>query len=385
MIQPHLVVTNVCQAARAQLALNGNAATLCPSHTAVQHLVRWWCIPKTLVAPQAATDAGVSRWPGIEAAPQHSVGVGALECKGTHTSGRQEARLLEQRLQHSCSCLPQDVRRQLAGGPQLSQRADHIRVDCCQSCDGVAALGSQLCVRMHHTNAACRRLRVAITRLGGTEAQRQAATPQHCGGSTNFNGVAQGSACKEGWAKNRFNSVLSSSKAHINHPFYQGGGNVPPTSAVHLQGADVARDEASGLQCAPDHALLRRAVGRGQAAAAAILVHKRAMQHNATRAHERGWRGWVKGSQAEHDAGLSPHVAIGRGIQGLAATVKREHACGWAGRSGTGDFVLRIMHGRPCWLVNQDDAPMQSRVYMTLTSCLSRGGGALSEHQVHSR
>ena len=194
-ICPHLVIANVRQAGAAELALDSNAAALGLDDTVLQHVVLRGCIPEALVVPQAVLLVGTSRRAGIETVPQHRVGIGALERKSAHTRGCLQACLLGQRLHDRCGCLSQDVGRQLASWLELSQRADHVRVDCCERCDGVADLGCQLRCCMHQTNAAGCRLGMAKLRLGRTEAQRQAATPQHCRGGAHFNGVAPGGTC----------------------------------------------------------------------------------------------------------------------------------------------------------------------------------------------
>ena len=80
---------------------------------------------------------------------------------------------------------------------------------------------------------------------------------------------------------------------------------------MHLQPADVGGQQASRLQRAANHALLRWAVGRRQAAAAPVLVNKCAQQYDAraaARASARVCR--LGGRQVQHNARLGSHVAI---------------------------------------------------------------------------
>ena len=52
-----------------------------------------------------------------------------------------------------------------------------------------------------------------------------------------------------------------------------------PTCAVHAQDRHISWSAAGVRQCLPQHRLLRRPIGCGEAAGPPILVHGRACQH----------------------------------------------------------------------------------------------------------
>jgi hypothetical protein len=93
---------------------------------------------------------------------------------------------------------------------------------------------------------------------------------------------------------------------------------------MHLKQTDVGRAEAGRCQGRPHYLLLRRAVGRREAAAAAILVDGAAGQEGEGGSGLRGFesRG---GDEKHHPGRLCAHVAVCRGVQGLAAAVGRQH------------------------------------------------------------
>ena len=122
----------------------------------------------------------------------------------------------------------------------------------------------------------------------GSQRERPpAAVNQHSRGGPHFNGVSQGGA-----------------------------------GAVHLQVGDVSCRQASKCQAGPHHLLLAGPVGRRQAAAAPILVHR-------TSAEQRQCAVLACSARRLQQQGsdcLAAHIAVGRGIQRLAAAVCRQHA-----------------------------------------------------------
>ena len=94
--------------------------------------------------------------------------------------------------------------------------------------------------------------------------------------------------------------------------------------AVRLHVGDLVRRDAGVGQRLADHRLLRGAARRGEAAAAAVLVHRAAADHG-EHAVAVGLR---VGQALEHDhpATLAAHVAVRRRVERLAAAVGREHA-----------------------------------------------------------
>ena len=88
---------------------------------------------------------------------------------------------------------------------------------------------------------------------------------------------------------------------------------------VHRLGGDPGAGERL-----PDHFLLRRAVRDREARARPVLVHRRTEQHAedpvavALRVRQT--------LQHDHPAALTPHVAVGRRVERLAAPVGRQHS-----------------------------------------------------------
>ena len=91
--------------------------------------------------------------------------------------------------------------------------------------------------------------------------------------------------------------------------------------AVHLQALHTLGGAGRHAERATEQRLLRGAVGRGEHAGAAVLVHRsRAHQSRGSQRHGAQQR------QAGRDARLAARVAVRRRVQRLAATVGGEHA-----------------------------------------------------------
>ena len=94
--------------------------------------------------------------------------------------------------------------------------------------------------------------------------------------------------------------------------------------SVRLDVAHLVRRQPRVLERQPDHGLLGRAAGDGEAAAAPVLV-ERGPAHDREDAVAVGLR--VGEALEDHDtAALTPPVAVRRGVERLAASVRREHA-----------------------------------------------------------
>ena len=94
--------------------------------------------------------------------------------------------------------------------------------------------------------------------------------------------------------------------------------------AVRLHVVHVSRLDAGPLQRRLDHPLLRRAAGHGQARARAVLVQSRGADN---RPDPIAVRLRLGQTFQHHDAAaLAPYVAVGGGIERLAASVRRQHA-----------------------------------------------------------
>jgi hypothetical protein len=117
----------------------------------------------------------------------------------------------------------------------------------------------------------------------------------------------------------------------------------PPACAVQLQARDAVRRQPA--QRAPDHVLLRRPVGRRQAAAAPVLVDGGARQHR-QRGADAGATQHLAPRQHHGADRLGAHVAVGGGVQCLAAPVGRQHAGPVAGqRPGGGEREVDAQGG----------------------------------------
>ena len=108
-------------------------------------------------------------------------------------------------------------------------------------------------------------------------------------------------------------------RAHLDRIAERGAG------AVRLDVADTcaASTPRRGQRLA-DHRLLRRAVGDGQPAAPPVLVDGRAADHgeDAVAVGQRV----AQPLEDDHAAALAAHVAVGGGVERLAAAVRRQHA-----------------------------------------------------------
>ena len=93
--------------------------------------------------------------------------------------------------------------------------------------------------------------------------------------------------------------------------------------AVRLDVVDPGRRDAGGAQRRLDHLLLRRPARHGQPRAGAVLVEGRAADH-APDAVALRFR--LREPLQHHDAAaFAAHVAVGGGVEGGAAPVRREH------------------------------------------------------------
>ena len=93
--------------------------------------------------------------------------------------------------------------------------------------------------------------------------------------------------------------------------------------AMSFQVADFVGRHASRSERRANDRLLCGAVGRGKAAAAAILIDRGASNHRQD-AVAIGSRGGER-FQDDNPAPFGTNVAVGGGIEGLAATVRSQH------------------------------------------------------------
>ncbi|CAB3969492.1 hypothetical protein BCO9919_03790 [Burkholderia cenocepacia] len=93
---------------------------------------------------------------------------------------------------------------------------------------------------------------------------------------------------------------------------------------VGLDIGDVTGHDAGLVQCAADHPFLGIAVRHGQPAARAALVDRRAA-HDAEHPVAVGER-VGEALEHHHAAPFAAHVAVRRRVEGLAASVRRQHA-----------------------------------------------------------
>ncbi len=93
--------------------------------------------------------------------------------------------------------------------------------------------------------------------------------------------------------------------------------------AVRLDVVDVRGRDIRGAQRFADHVLLRGAVGHGESARVSIVIDRGALNHSE---HVVVIRERIR-QPPEHDddATLGAYEAVGRGIERLAAIVRREH------------------------------------------------------------
>ena len=145
---------------------------------------------------------------------------------------------------------------------------------------------------LHHAGDAGRRLQVADVGLHRADQQRPVGGPSAPVGRTGGVGLDR--------------------VAHLG------------TGAVRLHVVHVRRRDAGTLQRRLDHALLRRAAGHGQARARPVLVERSGADHGPDPVAVRLRLGQPL---QDHDpAALAAHVAVGRGVERLAAPVRRQHA-----------------------------------------------------------
>ncbi len=94
--------------------------------------------------------------------------------------------------------------------------------------------------------------------------------------------------------------------------------------AVRLHIADLFRLYAGISQSSTNHCLLRGAVGRGQAAAGAVLVDRRTPDHGQDTISGSG--GIRQAFEDHHAAAFAAHETIRRRIKGLAVAIRGQHA-----------------------------------------------------------
>ena len=94
--------------------------------------------------------------------------------------------------------------------------------------------------------------------------------------------------------------------------------------AMRLHVVHVRRLDTGALQRGFDHPLLRGAAGHGQARARAVLVQRRGADHRPDPIAGRLRIG--QPLQHQNAAALTPDIAVGRGVERLAAAVRRQHA-----------------------------------------------------------
>ncbi len=93
--------------------------------------------------------------------------------------------------------------------------------------------------------------------------------------------------------------------------------------AVRLDIAHLVGRHAGIFDCGADHGLLCGPVGRGDPAAAPVLIERRAADDGQ---HAIAVRlGVIEPLEHEHDTALAAHITIGRGIECLAAAIGRHH------------------------------------------------------------
>ena len=94
--------------------------------------------------------------------------------------------------------------------------------------------------------------------------------------------------------------------------------------AMRLDVVDARRCDARHLERATNHFLLRRSIRHREAAAASIRVHRRAADDRQNRVTI--GLGVAQAPQRDHAAPLAAHEPIGVNVEGLAATIDRQHA-----------------------------------------------------------
>ena len=102
-----------------------------------------------------------------------------------------------------------------------------------------------------------------------------------------------------------------------------------PTCSVHLHCAQLPRCQARNDGGSRNHSLLAGPVRGSQAAAAPVLVDSRTTEEDSSRLESTGTAsaGSCSSFQQDDDCRLCTHVAVGGGVQGLAAAVGGHHAC----------------------------------------------------------
>ena len=227
----------------------------------------------------------------------HDVGVGALECKGAHAALRGAGRDGEGGSTRGGGgdVLPGERHGVHRPRQSLAREAGEVRVDRVEVHDGsrTESPGPNHSVKQPHSAGGG--LGVSHARLHrregeGSEARRRlgAGLHQHRVGGAHLDGIAEGGP-----------------------------------GAVHLEAVNGAGIRAAGAQGAANGALLGGAVGGGEGAGSAILVDRR--RHQGPRV-ERGSRVARQCAELESHARLAAHVAVGTGVQGLAAAILGEHA-----------------------------------------------------------
>jgi hypothetical protein len=215
-----------------------------------------------------------------------------LEGKRAHATAGERPRL------QACSAAP--LARQAPGAcaaaAALAQGRGYIGVERPKVQDGrVAALG-EAGGRVRDAYGTGRRLSVAEGALAGRQGERRdacasAGASEHGRQGADLDRVAQARA-----------------------------------RAVHADARHVAWRQAGGLKRSAQHLLLRRAIGRSQPAAAAVLVHSAAGKQGQRLLG--GVGGAAAALQQQHADGLCAHVAVCCGVERLAAPVGRQHAWG---------------------------------------------------------
>ena len=110
--------------------------------------------------------------------------------------------------------------------------------------------------------------------------------------------------------------------------------------AVRLEVVDVAAAEAGAGEHRADEALLRTAIGHREAAGGAVLVHRAARDDGADPVAVA--LGVAQPLEHQDAAALAAHVAVGGGVEGLAASDGRQHPR--AGGRDHGDRAQQDVH-----------------------------------------
>lgn len=117
--------------------------------------------------------------------------------------------------------------------------------------------------------------------------------------------------------------------AHLEHSQCRPNLNRIPqsrASAVHLQSADVRCRYATYLQRCTHSSLLAGPIGCCQAAAAAVLVHCRAMDNGCGSRLQACIPNLNARLKQVHHASLATHISIRSAVEGLAPPINSQHA-----------------------------------------------------------